>query len=478
MFSIKSKIILSYSILFGIVLIMFASIVYKTIEINSYDKVSSSLRNYSRFVLNELTEEIERGEKIDINKIHPLRGSGLYDIKIQLYDTCGNLCFGDSTVVTSTDEYCKLASQKKILLQNISINNQNYLSLWKAVRIKHQIIYIAQIAASLQETESNLNNIFLTLIILIPLSLAIMAAAAYFISKASFKPILNMAKTADEITIHNLSTRLELPKPNDEVKSLGNTLNNMISRIESSVKSQRQFIANASHEFRTPLTVIQTELELAEKKLVSLSAIFAGMKNSSEEETLEYISDSLKIALAEIENLNKFTNDLLTIAKLDSSQVPVRTQKFRIDELLLECIQNLNLLAKNKNININLLENEPNEISADRDKIKSIILNLIDNAIKYTELPEDNQEREISVELKKENAKIILTVEDSGIGISESDLLNIFNRFFRSNEIRSKEYGNGLGLSIVKDFVEMHNGNIEVESVLGKGTKFIVKLPA
>ncbi len=478
MFSIKSKIILTYTILFGIVLLLFAFIVYRTIESNSYEKISSNLKNYSKLLQNEIIEHIEHDNKIDLKEIRSIRAAGLYDVKVQLFDSCGKLFMGDSTILSHTDDFSQIAFLKKMHLQNVVINNQSYMSLWKPIRFKHETIYILQIAASLHETESNLNNILLTILILIPAGLTATAAAAYFISKASFKPIINMAKTADEITINNLSTRLELPKPNDEVKSLGMTLNNMISRIERSVKSQRQFIANASHEFRTPLTIIQTELELAEKKLELFAAAQTEMKMNGNEETLGFLSDSLKIALTEIESLNKFTNDLFTIAKLDSAQTPMQFQIFRIDELILECIQNMKIPAERKKIRINLLENEPNEISADRDKIKSIILNLIDNAIKYTEMPSGKQNKEIFVESKKEAASIMISVEDSGLGISAADIPDIFNRFYRSNEIRSKEPGNGLGLSIVKDFIEMHSGSIHVESALGKGTKFIVKLPA
>jgi two-component system, OmpR family, sensor histidine kinase ArlS len=477
MFSIKSKIIITYTLIFGIVLVSFAFIVYRTIETNFYEKISSNLRNYSRLVHNEIVEEIEHENQIDIKKVRLLKGAGLYDVKTQVFDTCGKIIFVDSTIFSNQEEFSKIASQKRFNLQVVDINNHSYMSLWKPIRIDHKIEGILHISASLHEVDSNLSTLLLVFFILIPVSLVTTAVIAYFVSKASFKPIINMAKTANEITINNLNTRLELPKPNDEVKSLGTTLNNMISRIESSVKSQRQFIANASHEFRTPLTIIQTELELSEKKLKSFSDSHADSGNNNDEEALNFLSDSLKIVLTEIESLNKFTNDLLIITKLDSAQNVMRVQTFRIDELILECIQNMKMPAERKNIKIILLENEPNEISADRDKIKSVFLNLIDNAIKYTGQSYGNIHKEIFVESKQTADSITISVEDSGIGISSSDLPDIFNRFFRSNEIRSQEPGNGLGLSIVKDFVEMHNGSIKVESVLEKGTKFTIKLP-
>jgi two-component system phosphate regulon sensor histidine kinase PhoR len=146
----------------------------------------------------------------------------------------------------------------------------------------------------------------------------------------------------------------------------------------------------------------------------------------------------------------------------------------RLDELLTDCVQSINHTALKKNVRINLSINDAIEIKADKEKLKSVFFNLIDNAIKYS-----NTGAEVSVTLNKiENEKAVVTVEDKGEGISPEELPHIFKRFYRSNEIRAEINGSGLGLTIAKEIIEMHHGTITVESMLGKGTIFKVIFPA
>jgi len=219
--------------------------------------------------------------------------------------------------------------------------------------------------------------------------------------------------------------------------------------------SQKRFVANASHEIKTPLTVIQTELEILEKKI----------KDSESEE-------SIKNALSEIENLTKLTNSLLTIVKLDASQSKLNLSQVRIDELLADCIQTINKAAISKDINVNLSFDDAVEIEADKEKLRSVFLNLIDNAIKYS-FPNSI----VAVKLEKfSDDKVKVKIENSGPGISQDEIPYIFNRFYRSNEIRAKINGSGLGLAIAKEIVELHRGKISVESNIGEKTIFIVIL--
>ena len=229
----------------------------------------------------------------------------------------------------------------------------------------------------------------------------------------------------------------------------------MIERIDNAFKSQKRFVANASHEIKTPLTVIQTELEILEKKM-------------NDADTQE----SIKNALSEIENLTKLTNSLLTIVKLDASQSKLNLSNFRIDELLADCIQTLNKAAMNRDIQINLFIDDPVEINADKEKLRSVFLNLIDNAIKYSLF-----NSEIKIRTNKSDDKISISIENSGHGIPQSDIPYIFNRFYRSNEIRAEINGSGLGLAIAKEIVELHRGKISVESKVNDKTNFTVILP-
>ncbi len=217
-------------------------------------------------------------------------------------------------------------------------------------------LYILETAASIHEAYEDLNRLFYLFVLLIPTGLIITGLAAYLISKAAFKPLTRIVNLAEHISAKNLDMRIELPKTKDEVRKLAETLNEMIERLDNSFKSQRIFITNASHEIKTPLTVIQMKLETLKKDL-------------SKPNNMETAEE----AIYEIEKLTKLTNSLLILEKLDSSQYKLNLEIVRLDELLAECIQTINKYAQIKNLKINLSIFDSIEINADNGKVEKCI---------------------------------------------------------------------------------------------------------
>ncbi len=344
---------------------------------------------------------------------------------------------------------------KKDLYKTISIKGKPFRSLLIKVDSDNNSAIILQTAASLENINDDLNRLLLIFYTVIPLVLIITGLTAFFISKKAFSPVARMAETANKISIDNLDKRLLLPNSKDEIHALAKTLNQMIERIDNSVKSQKQFIADASHEIKTPLTIIQTELELAEKKLNDLS-----------------LKENIQIALSEVERLNQLVQSLLTIVKLESFSDNLNFQSVRLDELLVDCVHTMTKTAEEKNIRIAISLTDPVEINGDEEKLKSVFINLIDNAVKYSP-----QNGNVSVEMKKNKYEVIVSVINDGQGIDKEELNKIFERFFRSNETRSQIEGSGLGLAIAKKIVELHKGVIKVESKPGEKTVFYVTLP-
>jgi len=281
---------------------------------------------------------------------------------------------------------------------------------------------------------------------------------AFFIALMAFKPMMRMVKTAEQISATNLHARLEMPRARDEVHMLGRALNDMIERIDNTIKGQRQFIADASHELRTPLTIIRSELEYAER--------FA--RHSS-------VKKSITASLTEVDRLSSMVNDLLMLAKLDAARVKLELSQLRLDELLLECVQATRAIAKKKDVKLEVFVNEAVEVSGDHEKLKSVVLNLLDNAIKYSGRKSVVSASLVLNETTPQTASII--IQDRGIGIPKSEQASIFGRFYRGSRPRSKIDGSGLGLAIALRFVEMHGGTIFVESEEGKGSTFTVQLP-
>jgi signal transduction histidine kinase len=323
------------------------------------------------------------------------------------------------------------------------------------VQAERGVFYTLQVMASMRDVNADLNRLFTLFLVIMPLAFGLTVFAAHLISRAAFRPVAKMTAIANAISLQNLDHRLDLPKAHDEIHDLAKTLNQMIARLESAHSSQKRFIASASHELRTPLTIIQTELELVQKKLAKHAA-----------------SDNIKIALAEIDSLSHLTSSLLLLSKLDAVQLELQKESLRLDELLIECVQMMRPTAEKKGLDLNITIKEAIEIDADREILKRVCLNLLDNALKYTPSPGF-----VAVELEAARDPVRFSVRDSGTGISSKDLPFVFKRFYRSDDTRSEAPGSGLGLAIVQEVIAMHGGIVSVVSTPGKGSTFIVEFP-
>ncbi len=456
MFSIKIKIIFAYTVVFGLLLIIFAAIIYNSTKEAAFLKLNTNLKSYSISLRTEIEDELDDNSILNIRKLSAVRSKHLIGERFQLFNEKGITIIKDSLLSKIPVPDLSSILSETYKYNRHRIDHQKYHILWSKFETENDSVYVLEAAASVEDVFDELNRLFYLFIIIIPAGLIVTGFAAYFISKAAFKPVNQMAETARNISGENLDKRLDLPKAKDEVRALGETLNEMIERIDNAFKSQKRFVANASHEIKTPLTVIQTELEILEKKINDVES-----------------TESIKNALSEIDNLTKLTNSLLTIVKLDASQTKLNLSQVRIDELLADCAQTMNQAAMKKDIQINLSIDDAIEINADKEKLKSVFINLIDNAVKYSFAGSP-----ISIDLKKnENNKVEIKVENKGHGISQSEIPYIFNRFYRSNEIRADINGSGLGLAIAKEIVELHRGKISVESDEEGKTIFTVILP-
>ncbi|MEO5928550.1 MAG: heavy metal sensor histidine kinase [Candidatus Kapaibacterium sp.] len=307
------------------------------------------------------------------------------------------------------------------------------------------------------EVQSLLDQFFSTLILLAPAVLLLSMVGGWFLAKTTLHPVDEITRTAQDITASNLSRRLPIPKSNDEIGRLSETLNDMISRLESSFERIRQFTADASHELRTPLTILTGELELALRT-----------RKSPED-----YQDVLSSALQEVLRLSHVVESLLLLSRTDMGQISLIKEPTDLIETLEEVADAATILGTQKNIYISFRHSQALFIEADRAKLYQIFLNLVDNAIKYT--PEGGM---ISIAVHPDGEFAEIRVRDTGIGISPEHRKKIFDRFYRVDKARSREIGGaGLGLSIVQWIVEIHGGTISVESEPGQGSTFIVRLP-
>ena len=274
-------------------------------------------------------------------------------------------------------------------------------------------------------------------------------------SKKMLRPIDDIAKAADNISINNLKERIEVTGPDDELKRLGNTFNKMIDRLQGAFNRQIQFVSDASHELRTPIAVIQGYANLLDRW------------GKDDREALEKSIHAIKL---ETSNMANLVEKLLFLAKGDSGNQKIEKKEFWLNELISEVVRESKLIDASHIISSD--KNDTVNVFADYKMIKQMLRVFIENSIKFT--PEQGK-IDISSEIQNKTVKI--TVSDTGIGIPKDEMENIFERFYTVDESRSKDKaGTGLGLSIAKWIVEVHEGTINVENQEGKGTKITVIL--
>lgn len=277
-----------------------------------------------------------------------------------------------------------------------------------------------------------------------------------FITNKLLKPVRDITKTAEKISADDLSKRIEVPLADDELKSLVVTFNEMIERLEISFQRQNQFVSDASHELRTPISVIQG---------------YANLIDRWGKEDEEILDESISSIKSETEHMSNIIKQLLFLVKSDGIQ-KLNLNELDIDVILEEISKEINILEVKTQFEY--IVEEKTVIKADYDLIKQLLWILVDNAVKYS----GNKDSEIFVRVYKENNMVYISVKDNGIGISEENIQHLFERFYRADKSRNKEIaGVGLGLSIAKRIVTKHKGNIRVESEPDKGTEFIVELP-
>jgi heavy metal sensor kinase len=338
----------------------------------------------------------------------------------------------------------------------------------------NHVAKIVQIASSLEEVEDALNTLFIILIVTVPLALMVAILGGQFLAHKALKPVDNITQTARIITSQNLNQRITPPRVKDEISRLIETFNEMISRLDQSFRQIKQFSSDASHELKTPLTILKGEVEVTLRK----------------ERSLQEYQQTLKSNLEEINRMSQIVEDLLLLSRADIGEIRLNKENINLTEILNEVVAQMDLLAKSKRLRLSASNHHQHlHMFGDALRIRELFINLIENGIKYTEeggsiritltkeyQPLVRNELDEAEGEKEEFVKII--VSDTGIGIAKEDQERIFNRFFRVDKARSREEGgSGLGLSICRWIVEAHQGEIKVESELGKGSSFIVKLP-
>jgi heavy metal sensor kinase len=301
-----------------------------------------------------------------------------------------------------------------------------------------------------------------TFAVVIPVTLVIAGLGGYFLARNSLSPVVAMSEQARSIGSENLDARLSVRNPDDELGHLAQSFNGLLDRLSASFDRQKRFVADASHELRTPVAILCGETEVVLAK---------------DDRTQTEYRETLRILADESKRLKRIVEDLFTLARADAGQYPLSYSDFYLDELAAECATNVRTLAAAKQITLTCKPSGEALIRADEALVRRMVLNLLDNAIKYT--PAGGS---IGLRVEDRDGVYDLSVTDSGPGIPTDLHARIFERFFRADKARSRKEqdgggGAGLGLSIGTWIAGAHNGKLELTHSTAEGSTFTAILP-
>lgn len=317
--------------------------------------------------------------------------------------------------------------------------------------------FVVESGVPYQQIEVVLHGLLVTFAIYMPFIISLAVVSGYWLMRRSLQPVDEITKRAEGITSTNLSERLPVIRTGDELERLSVSLNRMIERLDQAFQHINRFSADASHELRTPLTILQLELEgIAQSHRLTPS-----------------LTDQIGSALEETHRMSHIVENLLAISRLDAGEVKMDKTRLDLGQLAASTAEQMRLLAEEKlilfrsNVATNIY------VEGDRSRLQQVIVNLVANAIKYTQ-----EGGQVEVNVRADRGTAVLEVSDNGAGISAHALGHVFERFYRADKARSRNSGGaGLGLAIVKAICTAHGAEIKVSSEEGHGSRFTVELP-
>lgn len=334
--------------------------------------------------------------------------------------------------------------------------DHNYFFFDKQVVWQNGHVYQFHFMKTMSEQAHFLKNLVKSLLVTNIIGIFIAIISGIYISRKFLRPIRDITDTAKEIEINDLGKRIKVSDNNDELKELARTFNHMLNRIQTGFDQQRRFVADASHELRTPITVISG---------------YADMLDRWGKEDPAALEEGIGAIKSEATNMYGLIEKLLFLARADQSKQVINKAPVAMEPLIADIVQETRLIAPNHHIE--LLNNDPATIYADAASIKEMLRIFIENSIKYT--PEGGT---ISVKSQRTGHYLGITITDTGIGIPEADQPKIFDRFYRVDKSRSKSTGGtGLGLSIARWIAEQHSSSIQLTSAPEMGTTVTVTIP-
>jgi len=486
---IRLQLTLWYTAIFSMCMFVFALLLYFILQASLSANVDTALRLRTQAIasgitgangvvtriqdvtgqLPESTIASSADQDTDIGKgvshtLEPTTGQSDANlgILIRVLNTNGHIVYSSPSFSTLRLPSNSLTQtmQQTLWLGSVMTHSGQTVRLYSVVLTKNDTIFgVLQVGQPLSSLSSTLHSVILVLLFFIFTLLLGGAVGSYWLSGYALRPITFLTSTAQRIHASDLHQRVPVPKARDEVQHLALTLNAMIERLEHAFAQQRRFIADASHELRTPVTIIRSIAEIALEEPISLDECVAALTDVT----------------AEGERLGRLINHLLGLARAEGEEMHLSQAQdvVSLDALTLDVAETSQPLAFERGITLQTATIEPAMVQGDMTQLIQVMMELINNALTYTDTG-----GKVTLSVRTHDDHVCFEVSDTGIGIATKDMPHIFERFYRVDPARSRATGSsGLGLAIVEKIIRQHGGTTTVTSRVKQGSTFTVTLP-
>jgi heavy metal sensor kinase len=453
--SVRVRLTLWYVLLLALTLAVFSGGVYLALRQNLYSNLNNSLDSRANIV----SDIVVQGGELDVS---PLDAEPESDEEfVRVYGDSGALIFDNAVSDVQPGDDPDAVSAALVgdsSRRSISTGDEHLKVLVAPMRSDGEVIGVIEIGLTEDDVRETLSTLLIIIALAYPIVLIVTSAGGVFLAGRALSPIDRVTRVARRISAEDLSQRLDLDLPDDEVGRLAVTFDEMIARLDEAFRRQRQFTSDASHELRTPLTAIKGQTEVALQR----------------DRDAEEYRDVLRTVNAEVDRMIRLVSSLLTLARADASNIPINRERFGVERIITDAVESIRPAAREKNVSLSVASAEDVDLLADQDLVLQLLLNLLDNAVKYSD-PGGS----VTVSWRAMPGHVEIDVADTGPGITAEHLAHVFDRFYRIDPARSRAAGGaGLGLSICRWIAEAHGGSISAASAPGEGATFTVRLPS
>ena len=466
--TVRARLTLWYVSLLAAILVVVLVMVYVLLARALYTRIDDSLQAVVQIAVTSLTNDLAEGQTVDDAARSTAAELASRQQLVAIYDARGRLlgeAGREDDIVVPLPPTGEIPANGDVGLMTIveadDLDDRHRLAL-RRVTIPPGVEYVIVVGSSLEPTDEELESLRGILAYLVPLSLVVAGIGGWFLAGRSLSPVVAMADRARKIGVESLNARLPVANPRDELGLLAGTFNELLARLETSVEQQRQFMADASHELRTPVTIARTAARVALQQPTRTESEYRETIEIVEQETIR---------------LSRIVDDMFTLTRADAGNYPVRTTPMYLDEVVDEVVRAARVVATTRDVSITVECVQSAAFAGDEELIRRLIVNVLDNAIRYSPA-----KGTVRVALDRGGDVYAVSVSDQGPGIAAEAQSRIFERFYRVDTARThdgaSDGGAGLGLALARWIAKAHGGDVKLVASSRLGSTFVITLPS